>query len=114
MKSCRKQTTDHNTTNNSSTVDSKSSTVASPAKIGEWTTAASYKDGNYIDTPVRVDKVLKGSEAEAAIKATGKTMTSKLKDGCEWCVIEYSVDMTPIKEILWKQNLILCIRIKRK
>ena len=94
--------TDTNTTNTAGdttvTTTSKPSSVSSPAAIGEWTTAASYKDGEYIDTPVRVDKVLKGSEAEEAIKATGKTMTSKLQDGCEWIVINYSVDTTDLKE----------------
>lgn len=95
----RVDTNTTNTTGNTTvTTTSKPSSVSSPAAIGEWTTAASYKDGEYIDTPVRVDKVLKGSEAEAAIKATGKTMTSKLQDGCEWIVINYSVDTTDLQE----------------
>ena len=92
--------TENNTTGGNTTVTtaSKPSSVASPAAIGEWTTAASYKDGDYIDTPVRVNKVLRGDDAEAAIKASGRTMSSKLQDGCEWIVIDYSVDVTDLKE----------------
>ena len=97
-------TTDPDTTTTAK-VDSKPSSVASPAKIGEWTTASSYSDGKYVDTPIRINKILRGADAETAIKASGANVTSKLTDGCEWCVIDYSVDMTPIKESYGSRNL---------
>ena len=97
-------TTDPDTTTTAK-VDSKPSSVASPAKIGEWTTASSYSDGKYVDTPIRINRILRGADAEAAIKASGANVTSKLTDGCEWCVIDYSVDMTPIKESYGSRNL---------
>ena len=65
--------------------------------MGEWTTAAAYKDGDYVDTPVRIDRVYRGSDAQAQIDASGAKMNSKLQDGCEWLVIDYSVDMTGLK-----------------
>ncbi len=97
-------TTDPDTTTTAK-VDSKPSSVAAPAKTGEWTTASSYSDGKYVDTPIRINKILRGADAEAAIKASGANVTSKLTDGCEWCVIDYSVDMTPIKESYGSRNL---------
>ena len=98
-------TTETNTTTPStSTVDSKSSTVASPAKIGEWTTAASYKDGNYVDTPVRIDKVTRGADAEEIIKKAGQKV-STLKEGVEYLVIDYSVDTADLKSYSWGKSL---------
>ena len=93
------------TTTTTSNVDSKKTTVSSPAKFGEWATAAAYSSGDYIDTPVRVNKVYRGEEAEQAIKASGRTVSTKLTDGCEWCVIDYSVDMTGIKEVGTSRSL---------
>ena len=86
-----------NTTSTTTTTNSKKSTVASPAKIGEWTTSSAYNDSQYKDVPFRVNKVYRGSDAETLIQKSGKTMTSKLLEGNEWIVIDYSVDTTDFK-----------------
>ncbi len=92
----------NSTTGSTSSVDSKKSTVDSPAKIGEWTTASALSDGEYPDVPVKVNKVTRGAEAEALLAGVRKT---NLTDGCEWIVIDYSVDMAPIKETYGSKSL---------
>ncbi len=79
-------------------VETKSSSVASPANMGEWTVAASYSDGEYVDTPFRVNSIARGADAEKIIEESGRKMASKLQDGCEWIVVDYSVDTSVLKE----------------
>ena len=89
-------TTPDNST--SATIEGKASTQANPLKIGEWGIASKYSSGEYVDIPVKVTNVTRGSEAVAKIKAYCDNSSvykyTEPKEGMEWAVIDYTVDLT--------------------
>lgn len=96
---------DEETTSNSSTSNSvtgKSSSKQSPLAIGEWSIASKYVSGEYLDVPAKVTNVTRGSSAAKELEnyLTSSPSIYKYedaKDGMEWAVIEYSIDLTQMK-----------------
>ena len=101
-------TTSTNTGNlsNSSTSNSttgKSSSKQNPLSIGEWGIASKYASGEYVDVPVKVAKVTRGSSAAQEVKNYCESGSSiykyeDAKEDMEWAVIEYSVDLTQMEK----------------
>ncbi len=91
-------TVTNNTTNNTT---GKTSSKSSPLSIGEWGIASQYKSGGYIKVPARVTKVTRGAAAAQEVKAYCTSGSSiykyqDAKEGMEWAVIEYDVDLTNV------------------
>ena len=96
-----KETTSSSSTSNSAT--GKSSSKQNPLAIGEWGISSKYLSGDYVDVPTKVVKVTRGSSAAQEVKKylTSGSSIYKYEDAeedMEWAVIEYSVDLTKIKE----------------
>ena len=104
-------TTTNNTTNSTSTDSSnsssnnstiaKTSTKYNPLSVGEWGTASKSSDGsNVVDVPVKVTNVIRGTAAAQKVKdfcSSGSFYKySEPKEGMEWAVVEYTVDLTNI------------------
>lgn len=93
-------TTGNQTTNPVGNVG-KASTKASPLSLNEWGIASQYSSGSYIDIPTRVTKVTRGANAAKEVKAycdSGSSIYkySEPKQGMEWAVIDYDVDLTKV------------------
>ena len=70
--------------------------------IGEWGIGSKYSSGEYIDVPVKVTNVIRGTTAAQKVKDYCEKGSSiykyeDAKEGMEWAVIEYNVDLTNIK-----------------
>ncbi len=79
----------------------KSSSKTSPAKIGEWTMGSIYKDGEYIDVPVKVTNVTRGTAADNEYKDYCENSIYKYespKKDLEYAIVEYQVDLTNMEE----------------
>lgn len=92
----------NNMTAQSSTTG-KTSSRQSPASIGNWSIASKYASGGYVDVPVSVTKVTRGTSATKEVKNYCESGSSiyKYKDaekGMEWAVIEYKVDLTKMEK----------------
>lgn len=96
--------TDTNNTSDTSTttITGKTSSQENPLNIGEWGIASKYDSGEYIDLPVKVTKVTRGAAATQRIKDYCNEHTiysyEDPKEGMEWAVIDYSVDLTNVTE----------------
>lgn len=93
-------TTGNQTTNPVSNVG-KASTKANPLSLNDWGIASQYSSGSYIDIPTRVTKVTRGANAAKEVKAycdSGSSIYkySEPKQGMEWAVIDYDVDLTKV------------------
>lgn len=80
----------------------KTSSKSNPISIGEWGLASKYSSSQYIDVPVKVTDVTRGSVAEQKVKDYCNNSSSiykytDAKEGMEWAVIEYTVDLTNIE-----------------
>lgn len=81
----------------------KSSSKTAPVAIGEWTLASKYASGDYVDVPVKVTNVTRGSSAQQIVKDycnSGSTIYkyTDAEDGMEWAVFEYQVDLTKMEK----------------
>lgn len=90
-----------NSSNSSSSASTtgKASSKQSPLAIGEWGIASKYVSGEYLDVPTKVTNVTRGSSAAKELEnyLTSSSSIYKYedaKDGMEWAVIEYSIDLT--------------------
>lgn len=86
----------------SSSVTGKSSSKSNPLSIGEWGLASKYSSSDYVDVPVKVTNVTRGNSATQMVKDYCNSGSSiykyeDAKDGMEWAVIDYTVDLTNIK-----------------
>lgn len=98
--------TDKEETSNSSSTSSiigKTSSKQNPLDIGEWGIGSKYSSGKYIDIPVKVTNVTRGTTAAQRVKYYCENESSiykyeDAKEGMEWAVVEYSVDLTNIEE----------------
>lgn len=86
----------------SSSVTGKSSSKSNPLSIGEWGLASKYSSSDYVDVPVKVTNVTRGNSATQMVKDYCNNGSSiykyeDAKDGMEWAVIDYTVDLTNIK-----------------
>lgn len=96
-------TNKENTSNSSVSTVEKSSSKQSPLSIGEWGTASKYASGEYVDVPVKVTKVIRGSNAAQEVKNYCESGSSiykyeDAKENMEWAVIEYEVDLTQMEK----------------
>lgn len=87
----------------SNSVTSKSSSKQNPLAIGEWGISSRYLSGEYVDVPARVTNVTRGSSAEQEVKqylTSGSSIYKyeDAKEGMEWAVIEYNIDLTQIEK----------------
>lgn len=100
----------------SSTIVGKASTQANPLKIGEWGIASKYNSGDYVDVPVKVTNVTRGNEAVTKIKAyCDKSSVYKYtepKEGMEWAVIDYTVDLTNVEGYSFGKSMRVTSKIK--
>lgn len=81
----------------------KSSSKQNPLPIGEWGIASKYISGEYIDVPVKVTNVNRGSTAAQEVKNYCENGSSiykyeDAKESMEWAVIEYSVDLSKLEK----------------
>lgn len=104
-------TTEDEKTTNSSTpsqpttnsVTGKSSSKQNPLTIGQWGIASKYVSGEYVDVPARVTNITRGTSASQELKnyLTSSSSIYKYEDakeGMEWAVIEYSIDLTQMEK----------------
>lgn len=87
----------------SSSVTGKSSSKQNPLAIGEWGISSRYLSGEYVDVPARVTNVTRGSSAVQEVKqylTSGSSIYKyeDAKEGMEWAVIEYNIDLTQIEK----------------
>lgn len=87
----------------SSSVTGKSSSKQNPLAIGEWGISSRYLSGEYVDVPARVTNVTRGSSAAQEVKqylTSGSSIYKyeDAKEGMEWAVIEYNIDLTQIEK----------------
>ena len=106
-----------NNTNNPSTnnqsIQVQTSSKSNPLSIGLWGMASKYSDGQYVDVPVQVYNIIRGSQAAQKVKeycekSSTSYVTTTYKDareGCEWVVVEYNIDLTNVKSIGMKKDL---------
>lgn len=96
-----------NINNNSSTDNSSnttpvtgvSSSKTSPLTFGEWGIASKYYSGEYVNVPVRVTNITRGSAAAQEVEEYCNSGSSIYKyedaeDGMEWAVVEYEIDLS--------------------
>lgn len=88
-------------TSNSAT--GKPSSKQSPLAIGEWGISSRYLSGEYVDVPAKVTNVTRGSSAAQEVKqylTSGSSIYKyeDAKEGMEWAVIEYSIDLTQFEK----------------
>ena len=84
-------------------VNSKASSIANPLSIGEWG-IASKKDYNSntkqnVDIPVKITNITRGKMAQEKLKEYLKDGFYKYeepKEGLEYCIVEYSVDLSKL------------------
>ena len=95
--------------NNSQNTDilgaAKASSKQEPLSIGEWGIASKYVSGGYVDVPAKVINVTRGEPAAQELKEyldSGSSIYaySEPKNGMEWAVVEYSIDLTQMEKIL--------------
>lgn len=87
----------------SNSVTGKSSSKQNPLAIGEWGISSRYLSGEYVDVPARVTNVTRGSSAAQEVKqylTSGSSIYKyeDAKEGMEWAVIEYNIDLTQIEK----------------
>ncbi len=90
-----------NDDNSSNTmINTKNSTKNSPLPIGEWGIASKYNSKDYVNVPVKVNNVIRGTEAAQRVKDyCNNGSIYKYEDpekDTEWAVIEYTVDLSNI------------------
>lgn len=83
-------------------VTGEASSKSNPLSIGQWGIASKYSSGNYVDVPVKVTNVTRGNSATQIIKNYCNSSSSiykyeDAKEGMEWAVIDYTVDLTNIE-----------------
>ena len=95
-----------NTVKESNSSTARASSIENPLAVGEWGYAGKYvseyladeyKDISYKDVPVRVTNIIRGAEARAKVEEFVKNNSYYImqdKDGFEWVVAEYEVDLT--------------------
>lgn len=88
-------------TSNSAT--GKSSSKQNPLAIGEWGISSKYVLGEYVNVPAKVTKVTRGTSAAQELEdylTSGSSIYKyeDAKDGMEWAVIEYNIDLTQIEK----------------
>lgn len=94
---------------NSSSKDAKVSTKESPLSIGEWGLASKYAskylseeyaDKTYIDVPVRVTNVSRGSKIIDNVKKLYADHNYKYQEPkssqLEWAIVDYEVDLSDV------------------
>lgn len=87
----------------SNSATGKSSSKQSPLAIGEWGISSKNISGEYVDIPAKVTNVTRGSSAAQEVKeylTSGSSIYKyeDAKEGMEWAVIEYSIDLTQVEE----------------
>lgn len=104
-----KQETTEPSKSSSSSKDAKESSKDAPLSIGEWGYAPiyagryldeEYADKTYLDVPVRVTKVTRGSKVVDEVKKWAEEKKYKYEDPkpyTEWAIIDYEVDLTNVK-----------------
>lgn len=95
------ENTSSSSTSNSAT--GKSSSKQNPLAIGEWGISSRYLSGEYVDVPAKVTNVTRGSSAAQEVKqylTSGSSIYKyeDAKEGMEWAVIEYSIDLTKFEK----------------
>ena len=100
-----KETTNSSTPNQTTTnsATGKPSSKQSPLAIGEWGISSRYLSGEYVDVPAKVTNVTRGSSAAQEVKqylTSGSSIYKyeDAKEGMEWAVIEYSIDLTQVEK----------------
>lgn len=83
-------------------INGETSSKSSPLAIGSWGIASKYSSENYIDVPVKVVNVTRGNSAAQMVKNYCNSKYSiykyeDAKEGMEWAVIDYTVDLTDIE-----------------
>lgn len=84
-------------------ITGKASSKSNPLSIGEWGIASKYSSKNSVDVPVKVTNVTRGSSAAQEVKDYCNNKSSfykytEPKDGMEWAVVDYTVDLTNIAD----------------
>ena len=79
----------------------KSSSKEEPLSLGEWGLASKYSSNTYTDVPVKISNIVRGDSAAAQVKEyldNGFSIYKyeDAKQGMEWTIIEYTVDLTNI------------------
>lgn len=82
-------------------VTGETSSKSSPLSIGQWGIASKYNFGNYVDIPVKITNVVRGDSAAQIVENYCNSSSSiykyeDAKDGMEWAIIDYTVDLTNI------------------
>lgn len=95
------ENTSSSSTSNSAT--GKSSSKQNPLAIGEWGISSRYLSGEYVEVPAKVTNVTRGSSAAQEVKqylTSGSSIYKyeDAKEGMEWAVIEYSIDLTKFEK----------------
>ena len=80
-------------------ITGSSSSKTSPLTFGEWGIASKYYSGEYVNVPVRVTNITRGSAAAQEVEEYCNSGSSIYKyedaeDGMEWAVVEYEVDLS--------------------
>lgn len=84
---------------NTTSITGSSSSKTSPLSVGEWGIASKYYSGEYVDVPVRVTNITRGSAAAQEVEEYCNSGSSiyryeDAEEDMEWAVIEYAVDLT--------------------
>ena len=95
-------TQQNSSTSQTTSVNGETSSKSSPLPIGNWGIASKYSSGNYVDVPVKVVNVTRGNSAAQMVKNYCNNSSSiykyeDAKEGMEWAVIDYSVDLTNVE-----------------
>ena len=89
--------------NTSHLTSAKSSSKQNPLHIGEWGIASKYASGEYVEIPVKITNITRGSVAAQEVKNYCESSSSiyryeDAKENMEWAVIEYNVDLTKMEK----------------
>ena len=88
-------------------VTGKASSKNNPLSVGEWGIASKRFSGEYVDVPIKITKITRGNNAAKEVKSYCDNGSSiyryeDAKEGMEWAVIEYNVDLTKFDKETFK------------
>jgi len=93
--------TNNNTNNSSSNITGQESSKSYPLSFNKWGIASKYSSGSYRDIPVSITNVTRGNQAARLVEEYCDRDYSiykyeEAKDGMEWAVFDYKVDLSSI------------------
>lgn len=89
----------NNNSSNTTPITGSSSSKTSPLSIGEWGIASKYYSGEYVDVPVKVTNITRGSTAAQEVEEYCNSDSSiyryeDAEEDMEWAVVEYEIDLS--------------------